>query len=229
MPRTFEMLDSLIAQQTPIHVIGVGGGGSNLVFDIVKLGAPRVHVHDGDAVSEYNWRNQRYAPSDAGNRKVSALAASVARYCDGFAVVTHSTYVNAATQGLSGIVCMCVDTMSARRDIFTACIAQGNAVELVIDMRAGIDYVRVLSLDPRVEMHRDMWEHGWYPDDEVVADVADCGSPIAVGATTLQAAATSLQQLRLHDLRLRGVPVLFANDIRLPLTNALQNQYIVWE
>lgn len=61
----------------PVHLIGVGGIGSAVVFPLLKLGIHELHVWDSDKVEPRNIPAQLvYRLSDVGTSKVEALKRS---------------------------------------------------------------------------------------------------------------------------------------------------------
>src|SRR3990167_6385797 len=81
--RGYDMVHKLML---PVHVIGIGAGGSRTVRHLVSerthIAGP-LHICDGDSVEEKNCKNQLYQPSHVGMRKVHALAEQVRAWREG--------------------------------------------------------------------------------------------------------------------------------------------------
>jgi hypothetical protein len=218
MSTVFGLIESPELRASPMHIVGVGGIGSNLAYELVKLGVENLHLHDFDVVNSYNWKNQRYRPEDAGVLKVRDLAASLRRDCNGFIATEHYARVGIGSH-LTGIVFFCMDTMRARGEVFDACVRNNAEVKLLIDARLNAYTNRIVTLVPTDEMHLAMWDAvAWYPDQEVVFERAACGSKLALGAASSAAANEAAWQLIRYDMLLRGEATTLYNDITIDRT-----------
>jgi hypothetical protein len=213
MSTQFSLLESSEVRSMPIHVVGVGGIGSNVAYMLAPLGSRDVHIHDNDTVSSYNWRNQRYAHTAAGLLKV---------------IDVHSHVVGPGVQ-LEGVVFLCVDSMQARAAVYDNCIRDNPLVRLVIDTRISATTKRILTFDMQNALHRDMWNVCWHTDSEATNALAACGSPMAVGPTAVSAAADAVWQLVRYDKKLRGEKVFFPNDCTYDLELNSPPDFLVWE
>lgn len=134
--------DSLFQREVVIHIIGCGGTGSHLVprlpllhKSMLALGHPaglRVHVWDGDNVSDSNTVRQNFFPPDIGRNKASIMINRVnAAY--GLAWKDHPyRFTCDAAHNFRyhdmDIIIGCVDTKAARREIDTFVRNRGRSV-----------------------------------------------------------------------------------------------------
>lgn len=164
-----------------IHIIGLGFGGSSTAYHLVRAGYGtrcRIHVWDGDVVEEKNCRNQRYLPDHTGLKKANAIAAQMRAWA-GVDAVEHPVHFT-GQEPLSGIVFLCVDTMSERKRIVDASIRDRPLVEILIEARADASHILLHVVNPNDPAHMKQWDRYWYPDDEAT-NVGGCGGEPYVG------------------------------------------------
>lgn len=137
-----------------IHVIGAGAIGSHFIDTIASMGINNITVYDFDTVEAYNLPNQVYGMEDVGMPKVDALKRHIKRKI-GYDIRTVNEKVEKLPD-LSGILVLCPDSMSARRDIF-ASARMNRKVSWVIDVRMGIDAGRIYFFDPCNKLHIGRW------------------------------------------------------------------------
>lgn len=176
-----------------INVIGCGAIGSWVVFFLLKMGFENIHVYDFDKVEEHNLPNQMFAEKHIGELKVDAI---INAYSDMFEdgmnesrLTVHNQKIddgNAHT--LSGVVISCVDSMSARKEIYELAFKYGQA-KLWIEGRLSIWGAYVYTLDDKnCKKQIEEYEKTLYADEE--AEVSACGVsqtalPSAVNCATI--------------------------------------------
>lgn len=134
-----------------IHIIGGGSLGSKVASTLSAMRAPKLHVWDDDTVESRNRFNQRFLAEHVGLRKPDAVADYCSRVSNSV-VIPHYEKVHADTP-LDGYVFVCVDSMRARKLIWSA--AQSSAeVALLVDGRVGMDGGKVFALDPHNVAHQ---------------------------------------------------------------------------
>jgi molybdopterin-synthase adenylyltransferase len=132
---------------TEVHIAGIGGIGSALLFFLAKLGVPKIHIWDPDVVEKHNVPAQLiYRPSDVKNKllKVDAARAFLERQEYDGEIITHPEMVTADSE-LDGIVMSGVDSMTSRNAIWEAVRANG-LVELYFDGRIGGEQIQLLTV-----------------------------------------------------------------------------------
>ncbi|MDB5163992.1 MAG: sulfur carrier protein ThiS adenylyltransferase [Candidatus Saccharibacteria bacterium] len=149
----------------PVHVIGVGGIGSALLYPLVKLGVSQLHLWDHDAVEPHNIPAQLiYRPSDVGLNKVEAAMHFLERQEADCKVVQHEEYVTSET-ALEGVVFSCVDSMSSRSDIWEA-VKYNPLVPFYLDGRIGGEQLQLLCVNPSNFDETEFYEKWLFPDSE---------------------------------------------------------------
>jgi len=180
----------------PINVIGVGGVGSSVVKELVRLGCGTfniIRVWDHDTVENHNLSNQEYGPEDVGKEKTFALFEQMKKK-SGVSIERYGKFVP-NEYDIPGVVFSCVDDMQVRKQLWEVSSKGSHEVPLFIDTRTdGVDVV-VYALSPREERHQKIWERHWHPDEQNTNQTAGCGSHIAVGPTASIAAAFAVWQL----------------------------------
>jgi len=194
----------MIAFSEPIHVVGIGASGSRIVELLAKRGNDHIrelHVWDGDVVDLSNTRSQTYWPEHIGLLKVDALARQ-ARTWGGIELVRHPERVD-GPRPFSGIVCSCVDKMSARWTLWESSIRRNREVSLMIEMRLDTANSLIHVVDPNDEEHIRQWERYWYPDDEATTAGLSCGAATSLGPIASVTASLCVWQI-VRAIRIRG-------------------------
>lgn len=149
--------------QFPVIIIGAGGIGSPCAVALAKMGCGNLTIWDFDIVEEHNIANQFYPVEAVGQPKVEALSAVV----ESFGGVRPQAVPKAFTaeERASGVVCACVDTLEARKQIWEA-VRYKPAVSLYIDGRLGAETGIVYTIRPcDIEGVR-FYEQTLHPDEE---------------------------------------------------------------
>lgn len=161
-----------------VHLIGVGGIGSNVMLPLIKLGLMGdLHLWDRDEVEPHNIPAQLiYRPDDIGLSKVEAAKAFLEYMGAQCSVIAHDEFVTAETS-LEGVVISGVDSMKARRAIWEA-VKYNPQIPFFIDGRIGGESLHLLAFNP---MDSDLAE--WY-EEEMLFDDADA-APLPCAARTV--------------------------------------------
>lgn len=137
-----------------VNIIGVGGIGSWVATQVIRVGCQQLVLYDADIVEMHNFENQDYDfPQHLGRPKVKALEMQllgVAQWHKDLGreiqIVARNERVTADSI-LRGIVIVCVDSIQSRREIFTAC-RFNPAIPLYIEAGAGENCGIVRALLP---------------------------------------------------------------------------------
>lgn len=205
------MIFTTLVHAYPVHIVGVGGIGSKVAECILRGDCgtvPQLHVWDGDTVESHNLRNQAYILEDVDHPKVFALTQR-AKAWGGAVPHVHNEFITGAVP-LSGIVILCLDSMSARKTVWDTCIKQNPNVRLMIETR--MDALRgvIYTVDPNNELHVAEWEKYWFPDDEGHNEGAGCGLNPTLGTTALKVAGeVGWQLIRFSSIEQGGDDVLY--------------------
>lgn len=153
--------------QFPITFIGAGGIGSPCTVALAKMGCSNLTIWDFDTVEEHNIANQFYPTNAVGQLKVEALSAVV----ESFGGLQPHVVPKAFTAGecISGVVCACVDTMEARRQIWQA-VRLKPAVSLYLDARVAGEIGVLYTIRP-CDIHQIRFYEGTLHSDEEALDL----------------------------------------------------------
>ena len=147
----------------PMHVIGAGAIGSYIALNLAKLtGSPEITVWDHDEVEEHNLPNQLFGPEDVGKPKVEALEQLVNRLTGIRINAEHRRCTGDCI--LRGVVFLAVDSMDTRKEIFEGAIKANPNVQLMVEVRLGIEFGLIYAIDPNNMGHLKRWEADYYPD-----------------------------------------------------------------
>jgi hypothetical protein len=129
------------------------------------MGCSNLTIWDFDTVEEHNIANQLYPIDAVGKLKVEALSAVV----EGFGGLRPQVVPKAfaAEERVSGVVCACVDTMEARRQIWQA-VRFKPAVSLYLDARVAGEIGVLYTVKP-CDIHQvRFYEQTLYSDEEAL-------------------------------------------------------------
>jgi hypothetical protein len=149
-----------------VHIIGVGGIGTNLALHLVKLGLrTTLHLWDPDYIESHNIPTQLiFKPGEVSESKVETAAKFLAEFADSaLRIVTHQERVTPETS-LEGVVISGVDSMSARQDIWKA-VEDNPFVPLYVDGRIGGEQYTLLALNPFEPDAVDYYLRNWMFND----------------------------------------------------------------
>ena len=113
-----------------VFVVGCGGLGSALLYDLACMGIGRIGFTDGDTVSESDLNRQfLHTTSDIGRRKADSALEKLAALNPEIVFAPHSERLNAANAAtlLSGydVVALAVDTIESRLCANAYCMGAG--------------------------------------------------------------------------------------------------------
>lgn len=191
--RHLNLFDPYAFGDTPVTVIGAGATGSWLVLQLAKLGITNITVYDFDVVEEHNIPNQLFGLEHVGIPKVYALSEIVKNQTGLRIKAMNEKFTHGR---LRGYVFVMVDSMQARKDIFTTSIKAKSQVKLMVEPRMGLNEGRVYNVIPTDSTHCKRWEDCWYPDSE--AEVSACGTSQSVITTAILTASICARQLINH-------------------------------
>lgn len=148
-----------------ISVIGAGALGSWIILGLAKSGIKNITVYDFDKVEEHNLPNQVYSISDIGKLKIDALQERIMKDC-GIKIETICDKVTKNTKITSGIVYLCTDTMSSRKEIWENCIKYNLNIPLMIETRLGAEMGLIYTINPIDPFNIEGYEKTLYTDEE---------------------------------------------------------------
>lgn len=155
-----------------VHVVGCGATGSWVVQSLVRLGVPVIHVYDFDTIEEHNVPNQAFPVTMVGRNKAEALAELMKDVNPEVEVIAHDMKVE-GRYPFSGIVFMLVDSMKARKDLYTLALKFNPLAKYLIETRMDAYIGLVYSLAPTDPKLAPKYEATLYTDE--VATVSICG------------------------------------------------------
>lgn len=147
-PDYWRQLDMFDPQSftTPVNIIGVGATGSWITYVLAKMGVKNITVWDFDIVEVHNLPNQIYGLQEVGMMKVDALRKIILRDC-GIEIVAKNEKVD-GSQKMAGIVYVCTDTMSSRKEIWANSLKYKLDVSLVVETRLGAELGTIYCVRP---------------------------------------------------------------------------------
>lgn len=140
-------------QKQRIIVAGIGGIGSNLVFQLARMVPANITMYDDDIVEMANMAGQLYSSLDVGKYKVNAMADMIADYTSASGVFAVPDRFFRSTEAGDIMICG-FDNMDARAVFFHAWKAHVEAKEteeekakcLFLDGRLSMDTLQILCI-----------------------------------------------------------------------------------
>lgn len=168
-----------IIQGASIVVAGLGGIGSNLVFQLARMNPRALFLYDGDIVEEANMSGQLYSREDTGKHKADAITDMIRNY-----TIERNIYAirdNFDVGCQAGDIMLCgFDSMEARKMYFQ--VWKNHVLDMPIEKRAkcffcdgrlSIDTLQVLSIKGDDAFNMQRYEREFLFDD-AEADATVC-------------------------------------------------------
>ncbi len=185
--------DPNVFADTRVDVIGCGAVGARIAMELGCFGISNLHLWDGDRIESHNVANQRpYVQADLGKPKVEALAnhleAATLRRPQ-----LHPQFLEEPTR-LGRVVFLAVDTMATRRKIFDDSLHLKFDTDYVIEVRMGVDELRVYGFNPRDRNQVALWRESLSDDKDTKESV--CQTQTTVGDTASITAGLAVARFR---------------------------------
>ena len=161
--RQVDIISPVDMDAAKVNIIGVGGIGSPTAMALSKMGIPEIEVYDNDVVDTHNLPNQFYRIKDIGNSKVESLKDICSDFSMGKFTANHEMYED---QDLDGIVVSGVDSMKARKAIWTNGVKYKPSINMYIDARMGAEICRIYTINPTSPDQIKFYESTLYDDEE---------------------------------------------------------------
>lgn len=160
----------------PITVVGAGALGSAAVMALAKLGCSQIKVFDPDQVSDHNLPSQflpaiDYNPDYSGGKgSMVGLNKSYALKClvrdlGAEDIDARCVAFDEDTSPERGIVIVATDSMASRKLVWDK-HKDRIAVECFIDARMGAQVLRLFTIIPSKQTHRDFYSSTLYTSEE---------------------------------------------------------------
>lgn len=145
----------------PVTIIGCGGIGSNVAFELITMGFRRFVLYDDDKVEPRNLASQKaYRYQDLYQPKAKALAEILFTY-GATEVLVRSRRFTAEDTIETPVVIGAVDSMASRQMIWDA-ITNSPDVELYLDGRLEGEIAQIFAVEPL--------DADWYTDHWMFSD-----------------------------------------------------------
>lgn len=168
---------------TPVTVIGCGGIGSNVAFELITMGFKSFVLYDDDVVEPRNLASQKaFRHRDLYRPKVEALAEVLIEYGAVEVLVRQRLFTDEdIIEG--AIVIGAVDSMVSRKIIWKA-VTNSPDVELYLDGRLGGQTAQIFAIEP---LDGDWYEADWLFDDSEATTGITCTMRAIVYPATVMA------------------------------------------
>lgn len=187
-----ELIDTEKFNST-VTVIGAGATGSFVALALAKLGIKNITVYDFDVVEEHNVANQLYSINDVGTKKIVALQKIIKDNTGIEIKVVDERFTN---QRVEGYLCVMVDTMASRKEIYMNSIKLKPYVKLAVEPRMGLDMMRLYNILPLETTKFEGYEATLYGDE--TAEVSACGNSMSVITSSLLVSSYVVRQIINH-------------------------------
>ena len=167
---------------SPVTIIGCGGIGSNVAFELITMGFKRFVLYDDDIVEPRNLASQKaFRHRDLYRPKVEALAEVLIEY-GAVEVLVRQRLFTAEDIIEGAIVIGAVDSMRSRKIIWEA-VTNSPDVELYLDGRLGGQTAQIFAVEP---LDSDWYVDSWlFGDEEAMTGVTCTMRAIVYPATVM--------------------------------------------
>lgn len=149
-------------QKSRVIIAGIGGIGSNVVFQLARMAPANITLYDDDVVERVNMAGQLYSSKDIGQNKVDAIASMISIYTSAKQVNAIASKFTDSTE--TGDIMICgFDNMAARKTFYNSWkrhlstkTPETRAKCLFLDGRLSIDTLQIFCIqgDDEVSMNR---------------------------------------------------------------------------
>jgi len=160
--RQLDFFDPIV-HKPKITMIGAGGIGSWVTFQLAKLGIQDITVIDHDRVAPHNLSTTPYFPTDMGKHKVRALQPVVAPH--GCKITPIAKKYEGGKFPPTDILISGVDSMDGRRLLFAEAVKQ--KIPFFIDGRIGGENLRIYAIQPGKPKDRALYKATLVPNSRV--------------------------------------------------------------
>lgn len=148
-----------------VAVIGCGGIGSNLVYNLSRLNLAKIRCFDPDKVGEENISGQMYTINDIGKYKVDALRLNIVLFSDNIDLYCYSERFSDIYK-LCPITFCCVDNMQTRKIAFYSWLQYTtNTSGVFIDGRLAAEQLQIFCIPAHDEKRIEEYKEKWLFDD----------------------------------------------------------------
>lgn len=157
-----------------ISIVGCGGIGSNLAYDISRLQVPLIDLIDDDTIDASNISGQMFTTETIGKAKVDSLSILLNKLGSNSTIVAHKRRFN-QTDSSSNIVLCGLDSMQSRNEVYSIWKNANNRdpESLYIDGRLSADAFQIFAITGDNSSLMDRYEKNELFDDSM-ADTTNC-------------------------------------------------------
>ena len=164
-----------------IHIIGCGGIGSFLAYDLAMLGlADNLILWDNDTVEDHNIPNQNFLIEHIGMSKCAALANFIERKT-GITPKIKERFFTEDSHILDGIVVLCTDNIDSRKLVYND-VKDREEVKAIIDGRLGGESFVIYTTILNSILERESYEQTFFDASETEELPCTAKAVIYVGA-----------------------------------------------
>ncbi|QQR52428.1 ThiF family adenylyltransferase [bacterium] len=167
-----------------VTIIGAGGIGCNVAFELLTMGVKDITLYDHDDVEPHNLASQKaYRLVDLGKPKVRALARLLLEY-GADTVTVYQRRFTGDDVITTPLVIGAVDSMASRQLIWDA-ITNSPNVQFYLDGRLNKQTAQICAVEP---FDPDWYTKTWLFPDEMAPTDATCTMRTVVFPATAMAA-----------------------------------------
>jgi molybdopterin/thiamine biosynthesis adenylyltransferase len=162
----------VVPNEFEVSVVGVGGIGAVAALCLAKMGVKYMALYDFDEVGVENMATQLLKVSGVGNLKVEDVSSTLHLFSDEVNTALFPIKVDTFTELSGNLVICCVDTIEARKQVFSA--ALDNNIPYFLDTRMSAMEYQHFLVDARNEQQSDSYAEALYALDDQNVPNAPC-------------------------------------------------------
>jgi molybdopterin/thiamine biosynthesis adenylyltransferase len=176
--RHWDLINPSQSSKCTVIVMGAGSIGGYSALALAKMGFPNIYVDDFDVVAEENISPQIYGPSYIGKPKTEALrqvildlsGVNIKQSCNKCVEIPDQiTLANFLARIPNLIVISAIDSMEARKNLFSICSAS-KTVKYFIDSRMAIQFLNCYAIDLYDKESIDKYRRTLFKDTEAIQE-----------------------------------------------------------
>jgi len=199
LSKSLSVFDPETVASYSILMIGLGATGSQIAFNLAKMGVTNITFFDYDIVEEKNVNNQLYLNSHVGKPKTQALYEILHDINhefmehqfrnEKFDATTHKKLLSSKT-----ILYLCVD--EGRLNILNGLMSNSN-LHYIIETRIGVDVFHVYKVDRRPKL-RELYLNTvpTLERETSPTEISACGEVMSIIPAISMCAAVAAQYIR---------------------------------
>jgi len=177
--RGADWFEPLTKETEPALVVGLGGLGSNLLWQLARTGIKNVIIQDYDRIDYSNLAGQLYTPHNIGEYKTEVSMGIACSLSPGVSITRYNYPFVAGNSKTHLFTFSCLDNMQTRKDVYKEWLSMINSMgfkthrkkAVLIDARCTVDYFCIYCVTSDNPYSMELYEKEFFTDEEADEEV----------------------------------------------------------